>query len=893
MTRKITSRKSTITIFLCIILACSAVAWAQENSESQAEQLLSYADQAYEHGMLGEAIDAYSEALQVFEKLQNLAEQAYHDSRLTFAQRVAQGVKRGMYIYRRSLILTSLADCYQEIGDLEKSLQCKEEANQLMASLGIGISLEQVTSPWILTHEAERHLARGDFESAIDYAARAYRAAVEQSEGPEARQGAERYAVEAVLILAQAYRALGYIDRAAAALQEGLAIVYELADELLRARFLLELGLCDLASRRYFMAEIDLVQALQIYSEAGSDAGTAKCYLLLAFLKTDTEAEMCLQQALAAAKRAELPSLEVDIYTGLAMHYFYKDDLDEMHECLEHSFALCEEDVCSISTLKQINFLMAKYIEETGDTPTAVKYYEKAIRLAETTRSHLNRSTTKVSYFFFLSTFYQSLVLALSDLNDTTSALACAERAKAKTLVDMMETAVVTRSDVLPSDVQTVSQVLKQLGNIQAAAEEPALGGLIGTSRTRSGLPGASQRIQEEYQTILDELERENPALGDTLSVNPERLADYSQDVERKMGEETVALEYFVTDNETLVWVISQDGIQTASSIAVSRDELTEQVRGFREEIENQPVPEQAAASYLSALEKGRDLYDQLIAPVEKYLEDATHLVIIPSDVLFYLPFGALVNCPGCSKHDLYGGKFLIEDYSISYAPSMSSLYWPFQHHGSGTYDSILAVGNPIGDLSAAEEEVKEAAALFPQPTVLIGEQGTETTVKGALQTQNYDVVHLSTHGLFDTTMPLLSELVFRAGGNDDGNLYAGEILGLPFTTNLVVLSACQTALPPELTEETEGLVVGDELQGLSQALFVAGAPSAVLTLWNVNDKSTSQLMQAMYQRLQGGAKKGEALRQAQLALIHDPTNLYYHHPYYWAPFVLYGDWSK
>ena len=330
-----------ITIFLCIILACSVVAWAQENSESQAEQLLSYADQAYEHGMLGEAIDSYSEALQVFEKLQNLAEQAYHDPRLSFAERIVQGVKRSMYIYRRSLILTSLADCYQEIGDLEKSSQCKEEANQLMASLGIGISLEQVTSPWILTHEAERHLARGDFESAIDYAARAYRAAVEQSEGPEARQGAERYAVEAILILAQAYRALGYIDRASAALQEGLAIVYELADELLRARFLLELGLCDLASRRYFMAEIDLVQALQIYSEAGSDAGTAKCYLLLAFLKTDTEAEMCLQQALAAAKRAELPSLEVDIYTGLAMHYFHKGDLDEMHECLEHSFALC------------------------------------------------------------------------------------------------------------------------------------------------------------------------------------------------------------------------------------------------------------------------------------------------------------------------------------------------------------------------------------------------------------------------------------------------------------------------------------------------------------------------------------------------------------------------
>jgi len=881
-------RKSTTVIVVCLVPVFSVIALAQQKSESQAEQLLSYADQAYEHGIMGEAIDAYTEALQIFGKLQNLAEQAYHDLRLSFAERIVQGVKRGMYAYRRSLILAALADCYQEIGDLGKSSQCKEEADRLMASLGIGISLEQVTSPWLLTHEAERHLARGDFESAIDYAARAYRAAVAQSESPDATEGTERYAVEAILILAQAYRALGYIDRAAAALQEGLAIVYELDDELLRARFLLDLGICDLASERSFMAEIDLVQALQVYSKASNDAGSARCYLMLAFLRTDTEAEICFQQALAAAKRAKLPSLEVDIYTGLAMHYFYRGNLDAMHKYLEHSFALCEENVCSISTLKQINFLMAKYLEETGDTPIAVEHYKEAIRLEETARSHLSQSATKTSYFRFLSTQYQLLVLALSDLNDTTSALAYAERAKAKTLVDMMETAMVTRSDILLSNVQTVSQVLKQLSSIQAAAEEPVGGLPMQTSGTRSGLARAQQRTQAKYEAILNELEREHPELSETLSVDPQRLLKYFRYVQEHLGEGTVALEYFVTNEETIVWVITNEGIQTASRIAISRDKLTEQVRGFRDEIGDQPVRGQEAASYLDALEKGRDLYELLIAPVKEYLQGATHLVIVPSDVLFYLPFGALVNCPGCSKHDLYGGKFLIQDYSISYAPSLASLYWPFQHAGDGTYESILAVGNPTGDLTAAEQEVKEAAGLFPQSTVLLDEKGTEAAVKEALQTHNYDVVHLSTHGLFDTKMPLLSELLFREGGTDDGNLYAGEILGLPLKTNLVVLSACQTALPPELTQETEGLVVGDELQGLSQALFVAGAPSAVLTLWNVNDKSTSQLMQAMYQWLMKGDPKGEALRQAQISLLHNST---YQHPYYWAPFVLYGVW--
>ncbi|RLG19770.1 kinesin, partial [Candidatus Micrarchaeota archaeon] len=141
---------------------------------------------------------------------------------------------------------------------------------------------------------------------------------------------------------------------------------------------------------------------------------------------------------------------------------------------------------------------------------------------------------------------------------------------------------------------------------------------------------------------------------------------------------------------------------------------------------------------------------------------------------------------------------------------------------------------------------------------------------------------HLATHGEFDRELPLASRVYF----NQWEPLYAGEMLGLELQgCELVVLSACQTGLPPEIEE---GLVVGDELQGLAQALFVAGTPSAVLTLWNVDDASTRQLMEAMYWELMSGVSKAEALRRAQLSLIH---NIPYRHPYYWAPFVLYGVW--
>jgi CHAT domain-containing protein len=456
----------------------------------------------------------------------------------------------------------------------------------------------------------------------------------------------------------------------------------------------------------------------------------------------------------------------------------------------------------------------------------------------------------------------------------------------------MMETAMVSRPEILPSEVQSGSSAVRELVALERAGDglgfQP-VGGLRGgaeASGTRAGVQAATQRTQAEYDAFLAELERDNPALGDTLSVNAERLAQYCQDVEGKLGVSTVALEYFVTDAETILWVITEDGIQTASRIAVSRDDLAQAVKSFRDVIQ---TPSSQAMFDMAPMEQGSALYDLLIAPVEEYLVGAEHLVIIPSDVLFYVPFAALYYCPGCQGGSLLGGQYLIERFTLSYAPSLASLYWPLQHEGDGSYTSVLSVGNPTGDLLAAQAEATAVAGLFSDATLLLREEGTEAAVKGTLGAREYDVVHLSTHGLFDPAMPLLSEVVFREGGGEDGHLYAGEILGLSLSqTELVVMSACQTALPPEIRQD---VVVGDEIQGLGQALFVAGVPTALLTLWNVNDASTGELMVEFYQELMSGQAKAESLAEAQLALLRGDYSLAYRHPYYWAPFVMYGDW--
>ena len=522
-----------------------------------------------------------------------------------------------------------------------------------------------------------------------------------------------------------------------------------------------------------------------------------------------------------------------------------------------------------------------------GKRDQAVAKMELAITVVEEMRGWIGNPFSRISFIAEKYFLYQNLIPILLETGKIRKSVFYAERAKARTTLDMVETAMKVNPEKLPAVLQAGTDLMRQISALQ-------LGVFLGSFRQNLmnfNFQDIVYELHQKYNAFFLFLETENPVLATLLVVNPEQIQDYFVHVQDNLGQKIVVLEYFVAEEETILWVITRDGIQTASVIPISRAELVDRVREFRKELNTAPSPGEEATRVLRARALGKELYDLLIAPVEKYIQTASHLVIVPSDVLFYLPFGALFRCSGCEeKRELWGGRYLIECYSISYAPSLASLYWPFRHRGEGMYESALVVGNPTGDLKFAAQEAESIASLFERSDLLIGDEATKERVLKLLGEKRYDVVHLSTHGQFDRELPLASKVLLVGGEG----LYAGEMMGLRLGEEvdgkwegceLVVLSACQTGLPPEVKEE---LVLGDELQGLSQALFVAGTPSAVLTLWNVNDQSTGQLMVEMYKELMGGVPKGEALRRAQLSLLRNPM---YRHPHYWAPFVLYGVW--
>jgi len=246
--------------------------------------------------------------------------------------------------------------------------------------------------------------------------------------------------------------------------------------------------------------------------------------------------------------------------------------------------------------------------------------------------------------------------------------------------------------------------------------------------------------------------------------------------------------------------------------------------------------------------------------------------VVVPHGVTHHVPFHAL--------HD--GRGYLIEDREIAYAPC-ASLIEHFAERHRALHDARADQGcralalaySDGGALPHVQAEGQAVVAAFGGRLLRDQEATLESlrTLAG-----DYAVVHLAAHAVFRPDEPLFSSLQLQ-----DGRLSTLDVFEMELSCSLATMSACETAL---------GMAgAGDELMGLSRALLYAGAPSLVLSLWKVEDRSTAALMSALYGSLCRGESKASALRQAQLSLIRNEVDgsVDLSAPFYWAPFQLIG----
>ncbi len=386
-------------------------------------------------------------------------------------------------------------------------------------------------------------------------------------------------------------------------------------------------------------------------------------------------------------------------------------------------------------------------------------------------------------------------------------------------------------------------------------------------------------------------------------------------------------LVYSVTSSGTYIFLVTRDGCSVTRTPATT--ELLDRL------VHDYVLALKTIGSIDLLREKGRDLYDRLIAPVEDQLGKSDLLCIVPDKALHFLPFAALVDP---------SDRYLIESRRLIYAPSASVLVQCIKESGRKATDapeSILAVGNPtfnrdaFPDLEELPDADREARAIADQydpkaRTRLIGPDATKERVVSALGKS--DVVHLAMHCVVEGNASWLAALVLadpslkqtrelspsvaRPGRSRNiGKREPGVVTlsksthsdGAPSTsdrggvagvverpgllylddiyktrsarTRLVVLSACQTGLGQYFR--------GEGIVSLVRPFLAMRVPTVVASLWSVESKATADLMIDFHKRRRaGGIGAADALREAQISMSQTVS---FGHPYYWAPFIAVG----
>ena len=494
--------------------------------------------------------------------------------------------------------------------------------------------------------------------------------------------------------------------------------------------------------------------------------------------------------------------------------------------------------------------------EDTEDVDNAVAYYKDAIKVKESIREELRREDLRTSYIETEKDMYERLIILLIMLERYEEAFDYLGRSHSEKLRKAFEEGGIVAFD--PSLKRTLDRINFLEGE---------MAGLKKRYRDKEIEEALFEIKMNELEGKLNQkmldLKIYHPQLYNII-VPQRRTLKYIQET---MPDSTMFVE-FVSIGDTYVVLLFTKDVFLVQSIAEPRDSIDSWVLQtltlLRLRVDKEEVDKHC-----------EELYKILIKPMENIIEEMPNIVVIPYGVLHYLPFHML------RRQNKSGEiEYFVEWKRISYLPSASFLT-DLLSEKERAEKELLAFGNADGTLPSAEIEVDFIAQIFPKSCVY----KTDSARKDRFieLCGEYRLIHLATHGILDAD-PRFSYIVLappRAG-----NLTVREILGLSGhfkLTSLVTLSACETAV--EADPETAGM----ELVTLSNAFKVAGVPSTVASLWEIADRSTALLMKDFYKNLKSGRlDKLEALRQAQILMIGRGQ---YSHPYYWAPFILIGDW--
>src|SRR5262245_56067055 len=890
-------------------------------------------------GDMQKALEKYNEALPIKRTIGDRRGEAHTLSNIGFVYRSLGDMRKALEKYNEALpikraigdrrgeatTLNNIGLVYWSLGDMRKALEKYNEALPIQRAMG-----DRSGEALILSSIGLVYVELGEMQKALE----------KYNEALPILQAIGNRSAEATTLsnIGVVYWSLGDMQKALEKFNEALPLSRSTGDPSGEATRLVNIGAVYKALGEMQKALEKYNEALPIFQAIGNRSGEAvtlthigSVYRLLGEMQKALEK---FSEALPIHQATGDRSWEANTLNNIGLVY---DSLGEIQKALEkyNDTLLLRRDVGDRNGEAVTLLGIARVEQKRGNLTKARQTIEQAIGIIESLRTNITGQEFRASYFANRHEFFETYIDVLMQMHKQNPAaafdavaLAVSERARARSLLELLKEA---RADIrqgVDSSLLERERSLQQRLNAKAAAQVS----LLNRKHTPEQADAAAKEIAaitDEYEEIQAKIRARSPRYAALTQPQPLGLTEIQQ---QALDEDTFLLEYALGEKRSYLWLVSQRSIDSYE--LPPRAEVEAATRRVYELFTARP--KRGTPPDPQFIAQASTLSGMLLGPVAPQL-GGKRLVVVAPGALSYLPFAAL-PAPEDKKRPAGDYEPLIAKHEVVSIPSASVLSI-IRRETAGRQQAAKSIavladpvfeasdprlaeaknGNssgvtPAGPASDAElseltrairtmnfsdaragftrlafsrQEAESINALTPGGT---GLKATDFSASRALamsqQLSQYRILHFATHGLLNSERPELSGLVFslidQEGKPQDGFLRLHEIYNLQLNADLIVLSACETGLGKEI--KGEGLI------GLTRGFMYSGAPRVVASLWTVDDLASAELMKLFYQRmLKDGLPAGAALQAAQLELSRQKR---WASPYFWAGFVLHGEWK-
>ncbi len=606
----------------------------------------------------------------------------------------------------------------------------------------------------------------------------------------------------------------------------------------------------------------------------------------VALLRNDLEtAEKYLKEALTIRENIAPRSLPVSVVlNNLGSVSQSRGDMLNAEIFFKKALGIVE--VLAPATLDEAEVLYnLGLLEKTKNQPElALEYFSKTVDSFENQVAILGGGKeARENFSARYADYYRDLVEIQVQLGRKEEAFNTLERFRARNLLEMLAERDIDFSiDAPPALLKEQNEL-----NFRYSTIQDELTGLSPEkdAETIETLMKEMQEIRNNQSKLKDKMKSTSPKLASLQY--PEPLG-YEQ-IKSIFGENILFLSYCTGVSDARLFAL-QNGELEIYTIPVKREELQKEISLYRKLV----TGPQSDSGLLT--KKTAQIYNMLLKPAQKQIKKTDCVIICPDGPLHSMPFCAL---KATKRTSLTDKKQILHVIS---ATVLSEL----KKQQKTENEKMAAFGNPVYPDTEIEDAVVRSvtgeAPLLPLPATenelgaiegiyrekaIIYKRETATEENAKSQGKELSIIHFACHGILDERFPLNSGLALTIPGKreeekENGLLQAWEIFEqVRINADLVTLSACETGLGKEMG--------GEGMIGLTRAFQYAGAKAVLSSLWSVSDESTAKLMSSFYAHLKTGKSKAEALRMAQSKMMRSKK---YAHPFYWAGFVLNGDWE-